>query len=86
VDDIEFCENLKKAGVPVVLKVWPKAVHSFLSMDAVLPSGKEAMDYLITFIKEKMTQHFLDSKVCSEDIIDNRKLADLSEQAQDYYR
>jgi hypothetical protein len=44
-------------------------------MDAVLPSGKEAMDYLITFIKEKMTQHFLDSKVCSGDIIDNRKWA-----------
>jgi hypothetical protein len=70
----------------VDLKVWLKAVHSFLSMDAVLPSGKEAMDYLITFIKEKMAQHFLDSKVCSEDIIDNWKLANLSEQTQDYYR
>ena len=67
-ENIEFWENLKKAGVPVVLKVWLKAVHSFLSMDAVLPSGKEAMDYLITCIKEKMAQHFLDSKVYSEDI------------------
>jgi acetyl esterase/lipase len=82
----EFYEKLKEAGVPVVLKEWPRAVHSFLSMDAVLPSGKEAMDCLITFIKEKMTQHFLGSKVFSGDIIDNRKLANLSEQTQDCYR
>ena len=54
----------QEAGVPVVLKVWPKAVHPFLSMDAVLPSGKEAMDCLIAFIKDKMDRHF-DSKVCS---------------------
>jgi acetyl esterase/lipase len=72
-ENIEFYKSLKEAGVPVVLKVWPKAVHSFLSMDAVLPSGKEAMDCLITFIKEKMAQHFLDLKVCSGVIIDNRK-------------
>jgi hypothetical protein len=57
----------------------------FLSMDAVLPSGKEAMGCLMTFIKEKMARYFLDSKVCSGDIIDNRKLANLSEQARDYY-
>jgi acetyl esterase/lipase len=43
-ENIEPNENLKKAGVPVVLRVWPKAVHWFLS---TLPSGKEAMDYLI---------------------------------------
>lgn len=29
-ENIGLYENLKKAGVPVVLKVWPKAVHSFL--------------------------------------------------------
>jgi acetyl esterase/lipase len=73
-ENIEFYENLKEAGVPVNLKVWPKAVHSFLSMDGVLQSGKEAMDCLITFIKEKMAQHFLDPKVCSEDITDNWKI------------
>ena len=60
-ENIELYKNLKDAGVSVVLKVWPKAVHPFLSMDAVLPSGKEAMDCLITFINEKMAQHFLNS-------------------------
>jgi acetyl esterase/lipase len=59
-ENIEPYENLKKAGVPVVLKVWPKAVHSFLLTDAVLPSGKEAMECLITFIKEKIALRFLE--------------------------
>jgi acetyl esterase/lipase len=46
-ENIEPNENLKKAGISMVLRVWPKAVHLFLSMDATLQSGKEAMDYLI---------------------------------------
>jgi acetyl esterase/lipase len=79
-ENIELYKKLNEAGVPVVLKVWPKAVHPFLSMDAVLPSGKEAMDCLIAWIQDKMDQHF-ESKVCSGDIIDNRKLTNLLEQA-----
>jgi acetyl esterase len=44
-DDIDqFAENLKAAGVPEQVTVYPNAIHGFFLMAAALDAGKKAID------------------------------------------
>ena len=51
-ENIEMYEKLQEAGVDVRLKEYSKAVHPFLSMDKVLPSGEEGIKDLVNFVKQ----------------------------------
>jgi acetyl esterase/lipase len=50
-ENIELGKRLQEARVDVRLKIYPRAVHPFMSMDRVLPSGKQGMEDLISFVK-----------------------------------
>jgi len=43
-EGIAYAEKLKDAGVEVSYKVYPKAPHPIMSMDAVLAVGRELVD------------------------------------------
>jgi acetyl esterase/lipase len=55
-EQIRLHEKLQEAGVDVYIKEYPRAVHPFMSMDKLLPSGKQGMEDLVNFVKEMNEQ------------------------------
>jgi acetyl esterase/lipase len=55
-EQIRLHEKLQEAGVDVQIKEYPRAVHPFMSMDKLLPSGKQGMEDLVNFVKEMNEQ------------------------------
>lgn len=51
-EQIRLHEKLQEAGVDVHVKEYPRVVHPFMSMDKLLPSGKQGMEDLVNFVKE----------------------------------
>ena len=56
-EGLKFCEKVQKLDVSVELRIYPKAVHSFMLMDAVLPSGRQGMNDMVDFLKRKIEEY-----------------------------
>jgi acetyl esterase/lipase len=64
-EGIEFYEKVQKLGVSVELRVYQRAVHSFILMDGVLPSGRQGMNDMVDFLKRKIEEYSqAPSRIC----------------------
>lgn len=64
-EGIEFYEKVQNLGVSVELRVYKRAVHSFILMDGVLPSGRQGMNDMVNFLKRKIEEYSqAPSRIC----------------------
>jgi acetyl esterase/lipase len=62
-EGLEFCQKVQNWGVSVELKVYSRAVHSFVLMGDVLPSGRQGMNDMVDFRKRKIEYSQAPSRV-----------------------
>jgi acetyl esterase len=49
-----YAEQLRKAGVPTEVRVYPGMIHGFWQMGAVLPQALEAIDYTAGILRSRL--------------------------------
>jgi acetyl esterase/lipase len=82
-ESVEFAKRLKEEGVDVVTKIYEKASHTFMMMDKHLPSGRQAICYVVEYVKEILAAYVEDSSdIKPSDVKNERDRQNLLEQAK----
>ena len=58
---VDLARRLQEEGVDVDAKIYEKASHTFMMMDKYLPSGRQAIHYVVERVKEVLAAYDEDS-------------------------
>jgi acetyl esterase/lipase len=79
---VDLARRLREEGVDVDAKIYEKASHTFMMMDKYLPSGRQAIHYVVEYVKEILAAHDEDSDIKPSDVKTKRDRQNLLEQAK----